>query len=244
MSAKVRYFLLPLSLAVLLAMIYLLPQTGTMIPSAVSMKLPERIGGWALQPIPASKEEIETLASDTEFSKALCFQPRPGEFSLLHDTPILDRIDLSIVLSGHDLNNSIHRPERCMPSQGHTINNTTDLVVTLNNGRKITVRRLLSVQSIPTNEAKTEYESFQCVTYYFFVGSHIITHDHLNRTLLDMKDRLLQGLDQRWAYVSISTWYGDLPWMQKKIPLEEADSKVEAFLQNFGEVQIDWSKVR
>jgi hypothetical protein len=59
-----------------------------------------------------------------------------------------------------------------------------------------------------------------------------------------MKDRLLLGLDQRWAYVSLSTWYGDLPWMQKKIPLEEADAKLKAFLQEFGALQIDWEKIR
>jgi hypothetical protein len=59
-----------------------------------------------------------------------------------------------------------------------------------------------------------------------------------------MKDRLLLGIDQRWAYVSASTWYGDIPWVQKKIHLEEADSKLKAFLQEFGEVQIDWGKIK
>jgi hypothetical protein len=39
-------------------------------------------------------------------------------------------------------------------------------------------------------------------------------------------------------------WYGDLPWIQKNIPLEEADAKVKAFLSEFGEVQIDWSKIK
>jgi Protein of unknown function (DUF3485) len=244
MPPKVRYALLPLCTALLLVLVYLLPQTGSMIPSAISMKLPDTLGGWALRPIPPSKEEIRELAADTEFSKAICLKARPGEFDLLYGNPIPDRIDLSIVLSGHDLNNSIHRPERCMPAQGHTINTTTDIVITLDNGREITVRRLLSVQSIPINEAKTEYQSFDCVTYYFFVGSHLTTHDHYNRTLLDMKDRLLLGLDQRWAYVSVSMWYGDIPWIQKNIPLEEADAKLKAYLSEFGATQIDWSKIK
>lgn len=244
MTPKVRYALLPLCTALLLVLVYFLPQTGTMIPSAVSMTMPETVDGWSLRPIPASKEEIDTLAPDTEFSKAICLKARPGEYDLLYDQPIVDRIDLSIVLSGHDLNNSIHRPERCMPSQGHTIHNTTDVVLNLNHGIKLTVRRLLSVQSIPANEENTAYHSFKCVTYYFFVGSKQITHDHLNRTLLDMKDRLLLGLDQRWAYVSLSTWYGDLPWIKKSIPLEEADAKLKAFLSEFAEDQIDWSKIK
>jgi Protein of unknown function (DUF3485) len=244
MPPKVRYALLPLCTALLLVLVYLLPQTGSMIPSAISMKLPEGISGWALKPIPPSAEETKALAQDTEFSKAICLKARPGEFDLLYGNPIPDRVDLSIVLSGHDLNNSIHRPERCMPAQGHVINNTKDVVLTLDNGQKITVRRLLSVQSIPTNEEQTEYQSYECVTYYFFVGSHLITHDHLNRTLLDMKDRLLYGLDQRWAYVSVSMWYGDIPWIQKNIPLEEADAKLKAYLSEFGATQIDWSKIK
>lgn len=244
MSPKVRYAFLPLCTALLLVLIYFLPESATMIPSAVSMKLPISVDAWTLNSIPASTEEISTLAPDTEFSKAVCYQPRPGEYELASGLSIPDRIDLSIVLSGHDLNNSIHRPERCMPSQGHIINNTTDVVVELKNGRKLTVRRLLSVQSIPTNKERTEFKSLDCVTYYFFVGSKQITQDHLNRTLSDMKDRLFLGMDQRWAYVSMSTWYGDLPWVQKKIPLEEADSKLKAFLQEFGEVQIDWSKIK
>jgi hypothetical protein len=32
--------------------------------------------------------------------------------------------------------------------------------------------------------------------------------------------------------------------MQKKIPLEEADAKLKAFLQEFGALQIDWEKIR
>ena len=32
-----------------------------------------------------------------------------------------DQVLVSIVLSGHDLDNSIHRPERCLPAQGWTI---------------------------------------------------------------------------------------------------------------------------
>lgn len=235
--------MLPGCTALLLVLVYFLPQTGSMIPSAVSMELPERLGAWTLRHIPASAEEIKTLAPDTEFSKAICLQEKLDQYDPITGHSIPDRIDLSIVLSGHDLNNSIHRPERCMPAQGHAINNTTDVLVSLANGQQLTVRRLLSVQSLPTNEAKTEFVSRDCVTYYFFVGSKHITQDHYTRTLLDMKYRLLQGLDQRWAYVSVSTWYGDLPGLNKKIHLEEADEKLKTFLAEFGVEQIDWGKI-
>ena len=105
-------------------------------------------------------------------------------------------------------------------------------------------RRLLSVQSIPTNEAKTEYVKFECLTYYFFVGHNRITQDHLKRTLLDMQDRLLLGMDQHWAYVSASMWYGKVPWIEDNVSIEEADAKLQKFLSDFAEEQIDWDMIR
>ena len=236
--------ILPVLLGGLLAGIHLLPEAGEMARSAVKMDLPERAGTWVMRSQPASQEEIETLAPDTRFSKAICLSPRTGEIDLATGTAIPDRVDLSIVLSGHDLNNSIHRPERCMPSQGHVISSSSDVEFDLSNGRKLKAKRLLSVQSIPTNEAKTEYAKFDCLTYYFFVGHSRITQDHLKRTLLDMQDRLFLGMDQHWAYVSTSMWYGKVPWIEDKVSIEEADAKLQKFLSEFAEEQIDWDMIR
>lgn len=240
---KFSPWLLPVVAGSLLASIHLLPQAGSMAPSAVDMDLPGKSGEWQFHPQPASQVEIETLAPDTRFSKAVCFKAREGEIDLVSGLAVPDRIDLSIVLSGHDLNNSIHRPERCMPSQGHVINQTSDIEIELGNGRSVAVRRLLSIQSIPLNEEHTEYLKLNSVTYYFFVGNNRIVHDHLKRTLLDMKDRLVMGVDQRWAYVSASMWYGELPWIEKPTTLDEADAKLTVFLQDFCESQIDWGMI-
>ena len=100
------------------------------------------------------------------------------------------------------------------------------------------------MQSIPTNEERTEHENLNCVTYYFFVGNSRITQDHLKRTLLDMKDRLLLGVDQKWAYVSASMWYGKMPWIEEEISVEEADKKLTNFVSKLGEEQIDWEMIR
>lgn len=241
---KISHLLLPVLLGGSLATIHLLPAAGEMAASAVNMKLPEQTGKWVLKPIPVSEEETKILAADTKFSKAICLRARPGEIDLASGLAVPDRIDLSVVLSGHDLNNSIHRPERCMPSQGHSISSSSNVELKLPDGRHFTTRRLLSVQSIPTNEEKTEFVSFNCVTYYFFVGHHSITQDHLERTLVDMKDRLLHGMDQHWAYVTVSMWYGKVPWIDEEIPIEEADAKLTKFLGEFGESQIDWSMIK
>jgi hypothetical protein len=81
------------------------------------------------------------------------------------------------------------------------------------------------------------------VTYYFFVGHDKITNDHYGRTFVDMKDRLLKGMDQRWAYVSTSTWFGKLPWVGVEITEAEADAKLTDFVRSFLEQQIVWEQL-
>ena len=241
---KLSQWSLPLLVGSLLVSIHLLPEAGEMERSAIEMDLPEMSGAWLLREQPPSKVETDILAPDTRFSKAVCLAAREGEVDIASGLAVPDRVDLSIVLSGHDLNNSIHRPERCMPSQGHVITSSSNVSLKLGNGRSLPLRRLLSVQSIPTNEEHTEHMKRDCVTYYFFVGNNCITQDHLERTLLDMKDRLLLGVDQRWAYVSFSMWYGNVPWIEDEVSIEYADEKLREFLTGFGEKQIDWDMIR
>jgi hypothetical protein len=235
--------LLPVFVAVTLGSIYFLPSAGEVAQSAVRMELPKKNGEWHFNEQLASEAEKETLAKDTEFSKAICLRARPGEFDK-EGRVVPDRVDLSVVLSGADINNSIHRPERCMPAQGHNILSSTDRGIDLGNGRTIEVKRLRSVQRIPTNEERTEFLELNCLTYYFFVGHDRITNDHLGRTYVDMKDRLLKGMDQRWAYVSASMWFGKMPWMEVEISEAEADLKLTDFVKRFSEEQIDWDQVR
>jgi hypothetical protein len=207
------------------------------------MELPAEKGGWDFNEQLPSEAEKETLAKDTEFSKAVCLKPRPGEYDP-NGQDVMDRVDLSVVLSGADINNSIHRPERCMPAQGHNILSSNDRNIDLGNGRTIEVKRLRSVQRLPLNEKRTEFLELNCVTYYFFVGHDRITNDHLGRTIVDMKDRLLKGRDQRWAYVSTSMWFGKLPWLENELTESEADAKLTDFVKGFSERQIDWDQVR
>lgn len=235
--------ILPAVLAAGLGSIYMLPTTGASAPSAISMALPETVGDWTLTTFPASKIEQDVLGKDTLFSKAACLQPRPGEF-FSNGKEVPDRIDLSIVLSGHDLNTSIHRPERCMPAQGHDILSTSTVPIRLANGRSISVRRLKSTQTIVNPEDRTQEQRFDCITYYFFVGHERIEHDHYGRTFADMKDRLVRGMDQRWAYVTISTWFGKVPWIEAPVPEAEADAKLAEFTARFAEGQIDWEQMQ
>jgi hypothetical protein len=225
-----------------LGAVYVLPKAGNTEESAVNMVLPALSGDWEFELQLPTEAEVKTLTGDTEFAKAICSKPRPGEVNQ-YGNPANERIDLSLVLSGHDLNNSIHRPERCMPAQGHSITASGDVHFSLENGRGFKAKRLRSVQSIKDPKTGDEIAKFNCITYYFFVGHDQITNDHLERTLIDMKDRLMRGMDQRWAYVSASMWYGNLPTSAKELSEEEADEKLRTFVANFSEKQIDWDQI-
>ena len=248
---KKPVWILPLFLGATMATIYFLPRVGAVAQSAIEMELPYRSGSWSLEKIQPSKDELTVLSDDTDFSKAICSSPRSYEIT---DWGGLtrDRIDMSIVLSGVDINNSIHRPERCMPAQGHNITSSSDQMLELSNGRKFPVKRLISVQSLPLKPREGEdpkkavkYLKVNCVTYYFFVGHDHVSNDHLERTLVDMKDRLVHGMDQRWAYISASMWYGDnLPGIRAVVTEAEADEKLRGFLTDLSENQINWDQIR
>ncbi len=234
---------LPFLLGIALGVVYVLPKAGETAQSAVKMELPGTLGGWSFEKINPSEEELGTLSDDTDFAKSICLRARPGEVNL-EGRLIPDRMDLAIVLSGSDLNNSIHRPERCMPAQGHQITSSRDVQVQLANGHSYLAKRLHSVQTIQGSKEGTVAARFNCVTYYFFVGHDEITNDHLARTLIDMKDRLVRGMDQRWAYVSVSMWYGKMPWIEKEVTEAEADEKLVKFLKDFTQDQIRWDQIQ
>ncbi len=234
-------WLLPPLMAGSLAMIYFLPKAGSTAQSAVRMELPSSADGWWFEKQTPSKEEILTLGPETDFAKARCLKPRPGELSP-DGRYIPDLIDMSIVLSGSDLNTSIHRPERCMPAQGHRITGTESVDFKLENGREFQAMRLRSMK--PIRQEDGSVTDMNCLTYYFFAGHDRITSDHIERTLIDMKDRLVRGMDQRWAYVSASMMYGKIPWIEKEVTEEEADAKLRKFVGEFSESQIDWKQVQ
>jgi hypothetical protein len=158
----------------------------------------------------------------------------------------VDIADLSVVLSGYDLANSIHRPERCMPAQGHRSLVSSNSELSLDNGRTIPITRLLSKQDISydTPEGR-QHSTLDCVTYYFFVGAGQITSDHTERTLIDIVDRVGKGEAQKWAFITATMRYhetedrqfGDLP------SLEMADTKIRKLLQELAENNIDWSQI-
>jgi hypothetical protein len=240
---KFAPLILPVFAAACLSSIHVLPSAGKVAQSAVRMELPLEKGGWDFKEQMASEAEKKTLAKDTEFSKAVCLKPRPGEYDP-NGQDVMDRVDLSVVLSGADINNSIHRPERCMPAQGHNILSSNDRNIDLGNGRTIEVKRLRSVQRLPINEKRTEFLELNCVTYYFFVGNDTITESHTRRTLIDMQDRLKKGEAQRWAYVSASMSFSPDGSDPRLPDMDLADRKLRELIGNISARNINWEQIR
>jgi EpsI family protein len=194
--------------------VFFLPAAGKTEPVGIKLALPDSIGKWYGVDQPITERERQVLAGDTEFARKV-YQDGMG-----------DAVFASIVLSGHDLDNSIHRPERCLPAQGWTIADSRTVTVTLPTGGKLQVTRLHNVRQVPTRDGKTV--SIYNLSYYWFAGYHHLTPSHLERTVLDIQDRVLKGYNQRWAYIMIaadmSEGFG---------PEGRSESQTDAMLQDF-----------
>lgn len=111
-------------------------------------------------------------------------------------------ISVSIVLSGVQ-QKSIHRPQQCLPAQGHVVDRSRAIVVPDIPGRPslkmmlLDTRRRVTVAGAP----RDLYSAFS----YWFIGKDRETPYHLERLLWMSADRILKGASHRWAYVAIAT---------------------------------------
>lgn len=167
-----------------LSAVLLLPHASKSSPAGIAMTLPPVIGDWIGHDMPITPREREVLAKDTQFARKL------------YDNIAGEEVYVSIVLSGEDMTNSIHRPERCLPAQGWNLESSDRHNVPIAGGKSLEVTRLRT--------QRTDTANSQNLTYYWFVGYEDITPSHLVRTEIDLRDRILHGYNQRWAYVTVS----------------------------------------
>ena len=177
-------------LAIGLSSIYLLPRGYQIRESAIVMILPDVLSEWFGEPMKPSEQVINALADDTNFAQSQYKRRTPGT------TDKIDLINTLIVLSGDDMNNSIHRPERCLAAQGFEIISSNEAPINIQRNSHLPSRRLIS-RHIETGAIR--------VSYYWFIGAKVITSGHYSRTFTDMWDRLTTGTNQRWAFVNISS---------------------------------------
>lgn len=184
-----RIWTVAIVVAVGLSAVFLLPYTGKSSPAGIAMALPNVVGYWFGDNAEVTQHEIEVLAKDTQFARKI------------YKSPSGDQIFVSIVLSGDDMTTSIHRPERCLPAQGWTLTQSDRRAVPLSDGKILETTRLHDSRVVQDNA--NHPITIRSLNYYWFVGYEHMTASHLTRTTMDLRDRILHGYNQRWAYVTV-----------------------------------------
>ena len=235
-------FLPVLVLVSLLSFTMLESSNADLQPAAINPDVPVgyNIPGWVGQKTQESEAERHILAKDTIFSKALyrrCRIPSFGSSPEYHGPTV----SVSIVYSGYDLNNSIHRPERCLPAQGHQGLRIREVVLQVTppgatEPRNITCKEIKSF----TLTGSTEEECLQHVHYYFFIGNDRLCHSHLDRTLLDIWDRLVKGKTQSWAYLQVGSYWGGETGFDE----QTAEEAAQEIISEIAGRQINWDMIK
>jgi EpsI family protein len=213
-----RLLFVQVVLVVLLGSVFLLPKVANSTPQGIELVLPTYVGEWYGEDQKISALELEMLAKDTAFARKLYTNGRG------------DQIFASIVLSGQDLDNSIHRPERCLPAQGWSVASSKVVAIPLPHGPvpELKATRLHNMREVRTNDGGKM--PLYSLNYYWFVGWKDITASHFDRTYIDIKDRIIYGYNQRWAYITIASTITDKVTQFGKNEAE-TDALVEAFIQ-------------
>jgi EpsI family protein len=170
--------------------VFLLPHSNKISPAGIAMALPNVIGVWIGDDAEVTQKERDTLAKDTQFVRKI------------YTGPERDKIFVSIVLSGDDMTNSIHRPERCLPAQGWNVRSSAKRTIQFRGGKALQVTKLKNMQVVETPD-KRRFTLYN-LNYYWFIGYRDMTASHLTRTGIDLRDRIVGGYSQRWAYVTIA----------------------------------------
>ena len=179
-------------LAVLLAMsaVFFLPKQMHEQPVGVKLELPDAVGEWKGEDMKITDKEIYTLGKETEFARKSYTNGRG------------DELTATIVLAGHDMNTSIHRPERCLQAQGWTQVSAPVVKIAVPERGVLATTKLKVVQMVATTDGRQF--PYTNLNYYWFTGCTDTTASHLERTQIDIKDRLLHGYNQRWAYFTVA----------------------------------------
>jgi hypothetical protein len=161
----------------------------------VDMQLPDTIGNYLGFNSDVTTAEKTILPKDTEFAKKR------------YIGPALSDITCEIVLAGR-YRLSIHRPELCMTAQGWNIIEQQSYSVPVQERPPQEVR----VLTLSRTEAGHSFTSYYV---YWFVGQNKTTASHIQRYFFSAWDRMVNGINHRWAYVIVS---GVLPTEQVPTP--------------------------
>jgi Protein of unknown function (DUF3485) len=236
---------IPFLLCAFLSVIFILPKKGLFAESSIKSKPPLYFGDWDGVESKPSEKELAILAKDTTFIKVAYIS---------YDHPIISDdqrrqfpavINASIVKSGNDINNSIHRPERCLKAQGHLdLTSISDQLVTPQ-GKSLRIQTINSKLPSFGTDGKSIPTQLGFISYYYFVGDHQMTNSHFDRTILDIKDRILKGSDQQWSFIMLSIPYNlGANIDEGKHNREIADKKIRELVGEFADRMVKWDEIR
>ncbi|MEP6698972.1 MAG: exosortase C-terminal domain/associated protein EpsI [Verrucomicrobiota bacterium] len=194
-----------------------LPHATKTSPAGIAMTLPNVVAAWLGDDAPVTDREREVLSKDTQFARKTYIGPQG------------DEIYVSIVMSGDDMTNSIHRPERCLPAQGWTLQSSEKRVLPLRGGKSLELTKLHNYRAIEQPDKSRPV--LNNLSYYWFVGSTEMTASHLMRTEIDLRDRILHGYSQRWAYITVAANVSK-GWTRPERTEEETTEAVEQFIKD------------
>lgn len=196
--------------------VFVLPKGPKSAPAGIAMTLPNIVGAWIGDDAEVTAREREILAQDTQFARKI------------YTGPAGDEIFVSIVLSGDDMTNSIHRPERCLPAQGWTVESSQRRAIPIGAGKSLALTKLRTLRMVeqPNKTSAPLYD----LHYYWFIGSREMTPSHLTRTQIDLRDRILHGSNQRWAYITVTSIVTE-HWKRPQRTEAETAEMIEKFVQ-------------
>jgi EpsI family protein len=206
-----------------LSSVFLLPKNVKRLTPGVIMHLPDFVGEWYGQEVIVDQGERDILGSETKFARKRYTNTRG------------DTIFVSIVLSGEDMSSSIHRPERCLPAQGFQIINTHPIKIEYQSS-PFTVTRLHNMRQIdavtgkPPRSPDAKIMNDFNLIYYWFIGSDETTADHTARYLMDIRDRLLKGSYQPWAYITLMSSITST-YQKNGRNEEQTDALIQSFIK-------------
>src|SRR5437764_5928748 len=148
--------------------VFVLPKSSKSSPAGIAMELPNYVGDWIGKDAEVTERECEVLAKDTQFARKT-YTNLAG-----------DSIYVSIVMSGDDMANSIHRPERCLPAQGWNVRSSSKRTIPVPGGKALQVTKLKNMQVIEIPDKRRF--TLNNLNYYWFIGYRDMTASHLART--------------------------------------------------------------
>ncbi len=151
--------------------------------------LPERALNFVSEPVPVDQIVLNWLPKDTTYGQRRYRAPDGFESAL------------SVVLMGTD-RTSIHKPQYCLTGAGWTIQQTEKTVIPVSQPHPylLPVMKLTLSREFPVAGGAPVLRRGLFV--YWFVADNQLSVDHLERMWWMARDMVLDGVWQRWAYVT------------------------------------------